>query len=63
MTGKLKEARPPDPVYYVVRMDGIMPDIKQSGRYVNKCICLAILNIEKDGTWACKAGDRRSINL
>lgn len=42
------QARPLEPVYYVVWMDGIMLRIKHSGKYVNKCIYL-VIGLKKDG--------------
>ena len=42
------QARPLEPVYYVVWMDGIMLKIKHSGKYQNKCIYL-VIGLKKDG--------------
>lgn len=42
------QARPLEPVYYVVWMDGIVLKIKQSGKYINKCIYL-VIGLKKDG--------------
>jgi len=42
------QARPLEPVYYVVWMDGIVLKIKQSGKYINKCIYL-VIGLKQDG--------------
>lgn len=42
------QARPLEPVYYVVWMDGIVLKIKQSGKYINKCIYL-VIGLKSDG--------------
>ena len=42
------QARPLEPVYYVVWMDGIVLKIKQSGKYINKCIYL-VIGLKNDG--------------
>lgn len=42
------QARPLEPVYYVVWMDGIVLKIKHSGRYINKCIYL-VIGLKNDG--------------
>lgn len=42
------QARPLEPVYYVVWMDGIMLKIKQGGKYLNKCIYL-VIGLKSDG--------------
>ena len=45
---KAWQARPLEPVYYVVWMDGIMLRIKYNGKYINKCIYL-VIGLKKDG--------------
>lgn len=45
---KAWQARPLEPVYYVVWMDGIMLRIKHNGKYINKCIYL-VIGLKKDG--------------
>jgi transposase-like protein len=42
------QARPLEPVYYVVWMDGIVLKIKQGGKYINKCIYL-VIGLKNDG--------------
>jgi putative transposase len=42
------QARPLEPLYYVVWMDGIVLKIKQSGKYINKCIYL-VIGLKSDG--------------
>jgi putative transposase len=42
------QIRPLDPVYYVVWMDGIVLKIRQSGKYINKCIYL-VIGLKSDG--------------
>jgi putative transposase len=42
------QARPLEPVYYVVWMDGIVLKIKDSGKYINKCIYL-VIGLKSDG--------------
>ena len=42
------QQRPLEPVYYVLWMDGIVLKIKQSGRYINKCIYL-VIGLKRDG--------------
>lgn len=42
------QARPLEPVYYVVWMDGIMLRIKHGGKFINKCIYL-VIGLKKDG--------------
>ena len=42
------QARPLEPVYYVVWMDGIVLKIKESGKYINKCIYL-VIGLKNDG--------------
>jgi putative transposase len=42
------QARPLEPVYYVVWMDGIVLKIKQGGKYINKCIYL-VIGLKSDG--------------
>jgi len=42
------QQRPLEPVYYVLWMDGIVLKIKQSGRYINKCIYL-VIGLRRDG--------------
>jgi putative transposase len=42
------QARPLEPVYYVVWMDGIVLKIKQAGKYINKCIYL-VIGLKNDG--------------
>lgn len=42
------QARPLEPVYFVVWMDGIVLKIKQSGKYINKCIYL-VIGLKSDG--------------
>lgn len=42
------QSRPLEPVYYVVWMDGIMLKMKESGRYINKCIYL-VIGLKNDG--------------
>lgn len=42
------QARPLEPVYYVVWMDGIMLKIKHNGHYQNKCIYL-VIGLKPDG--------------
>jgi putative transposase len=42
------QQRPLEPVYYVVWMDGIMLKIKESGKYINKCIYL-VIGLKNDG--------------
>lgn len=39
---KAWQARPLEPVYYVVWMDGIMLRVRHNGKYINKCIYLVI---------------------
>ena len=45
---KAWQARPLEPVYYVVWMDGIMLRVKHNGKYINKCIYL-VIGLKKDG--------------
>ena len=45
---KAWQARALESIYYVVWMDGIMLRIKHNGKYINKCIYLAI-GLKKDG--------------
>lgn len=42
------QARPLEPVYFVVWMDGIVLKIKQGGKYINKCIYL-VIGLKNDG--------------
>lgn len=42
------QARPLEPVYLIVWMDGIVLRIKHDNKYINKCICLAI-GLRRDG--------------
>jgi transposase-like protein len=42
------QARPLEPVYYVVWMDGIMLKIKHNGHYQNKCVYL-VIGLKRDG--------------
>ena len=42
------QARPLEPVYLVVWMDGIVLKIKQAGKYINKCIYL-VIGLKNDG--------------
>jgi len=42
------QARPLEAVYYVVWMDGIVLKIKQSGKYINKCVYL-VIGLKSDG--------------
>lgn len=42
------QARPLEPVYLVVWMDGIVLKIKQAGKYINKCIYL-VIGLKSDG--------------
>lgn len=42
------QARPLEPVYFVVWMDGIMLKIKQGGKYQNKCVYL-VIGLKQDG--------------
>jgi putative transposase len=42
------QARPLEPVYFVVWMDGIVLKIKQAGKYINKCIYL-VIGLKSDG--------------
>ena len=42
------QARPLEPVYFVVWMDGIVLKIKQGGKYINKCIYL-VIGLKSDG--------------
>jgi len=54
VTGRITEyvrqwqQRPLEPVYYVVWMDGIMLRVKESGKYINKCIFL-VIGLKTDG--------------
>lgn len=45
---KAWQARPLEPVYYVVWMDGIMLRVRHNGKYINKCIYL-VIGLKKDG--------------
>ena len=40
--------RPLEQVYFTVWMDGIVLKVKQSGKYINKCIYL-VIGLKKDG--------------
>jgi putative transposase len=42
------QQRPLEAVYYVVWMDGIVLKIKESGKYINKCIYL-VIGLKSDG--------------
>lgn len=45
---KAWQARPLEPVYYMVWMDGIMLRIRHNGKYINKCIYL-VIGLKRDG--------------
>ena len=45
---KVWQARPLEPVYFMVWMDGIMIRIKHNGKYINKCIYL-VIGLKREG--------------